>query len=127
MLKGFIAPRVEETFERVKERLKAAGALIVPGAGIVLVGGASQLAGAREVAVRCFDRSVRLGRPRRIPHLADAAAGPAFCSAAGVLQRAAFGPREAAPKKPTGNRPATPVDPRANVVVKAAAWLRDNL
>ncbi|HEY5288832.1 MAG TPA: cell division protein FtsA [Caulobacteraceae bacterium] len=127
MLKGIIAPRVEETFERVKERLKVDGALIDPGAGIVLVGGASQLAGAREVAVRVFDRSVRLGRARRIPHLADAAAGPAFCSAAGVLQRAAFGPREAAPKRPANARTLTPVDPGANVVVKAAAWLRDNL
>lgn len=127
MLKGIIAPRVEETLELLKERLKAAGAFIDPGAGIVLVGGASQLAGAREVAVRVFDRSVRLGRPRRIPHLADAAAGPAFCSAAGVLQRAAFGPREAAPKRPVNARTTTTVDPRANMVVKAAAWLRDNL
>jgi cell division protein FtsA len=127
MLKGIIAPRVEETLELLKERLKAAGALIDPGASIVLVGGASQLAGAREVAVRVFDRPVRLGRPRRIPHLADAASGPAFCTAAGVLQRAAFGPREAGPKHPAAARSATPVDPRANVVVKAAAWLRDNL
>jgi len=127
MLKGIIAPRVEETLERLKERLKAAGALVDPAAGVVLIGGASQLAGAREVAVRVFDRPVRLGRPRRIPHLADAAAGPAFCSAAGVLQRAAFGPKEAAPKRQTNSRPSTPVDPRANVVVKAAAWLRDNL
>ena len=127
MLKGIIAPRVEETFELLKERLKAAGAFVDPGAGIVLVGGASQLAGAREVAVRVFDRSARLGRPRRIPHLADAAAGPAFCSAAGILQRAAFGPREAAAKGQPSGRPASPVDPRANVVVKAAAWLRNNL
>lgn len=127
MLKGIIAPRVEETFEKVRDRLKEAGAFIDGGAGVVLVGGASQLAGAREVAVRVFDRSVRLGRPRRIPHLADAAAGPAFCSAAGVLQRAAFGPREATLKRPANARPATPVDPNASVVVKAAAWLRDNL
>jgi cell division protein FtsA len=118
---------VEETLELLKERLKAAGALIDPGAGIVLVGGAGQLAGAREVAVRVFDRPVRLGRPRRIPHLADAASGPAFCAAAGVLQRAAFGPREAGPKRPASSKTAAPVDPRANVVVKAAAWLRDNL
>ncbi|HEY1449255.1 MAG TPA: cell division protein FtsA [Caulobacteraceae bacterium] len=127
MLKGIIAPRVEETFELLKERLKAAGAFVDPGASVILVGGASQLAGAREVAVRVFDRSVRLGRPRRIPHLADAAAGPAFCSAAGVLQRAAFGPREAAPKRSANTRTTTPIDPRANVVVKAAAWLRANL
>ncbi|HZL00624.1 MAG TPA: cell division protein FtsA, partial [Caulobacteraceae bacterium] len=85
LLKGIIAPRVEETLELIKERLRAAGALGAPGAGIVLTGGASQLAGVREVAVRVFDRPVRLGRPRRVPHLADAASGPAFCSAAGVL------------------------------------------
>ncbi len=128
MLKGIIAPRVEETLELLKERLRTAGALIDPGAGIVLIGGASQLAGVREVAVRVFDRPVRLGRPRRIPHLADAASGPAFCAAAGVLQRAAFGPREVGPKRArASSRPSTPVDPSANVVTKAAAWLRDNL
>lgn len=128
MLKGIIAPRVEETLELLKERLKSAGALIDPGAGIVLIGGASQLAGVREVAVRVFDRPVRLGRPRRIPHLADAASGPAFCAAAGVLQRAAFGPREAGPKRPGNIARATgPADPHANMMAKAAAWLRDNL
>src|SRR5690606_4408307 len=95
LLKGIIAPRVEETFELLRDRLKASGAAIEPGAGLVLTGGASQLAGVREVAVRVFDRPVRLGRPRRVPHLADAASGPAFCAAAGVLHRAAFGPREA--------------------------------
>ncbi|MGI9170055.1 MAG: cell division protein FtsA [Caulobacteraceae bacterium] len=128
MLKGIIAPRVEETLELLKDRLKNAGALVDPGAGVVLIGGASQLAGVREVAVRVFDRPVRLGRPRRIPHLADAASGPAFCAAAGVLQRAAFGPREVGPKRPGGTQRAQgPADPRANVVSKAAAWLRENL
>jgi len=128
LLKGIIAPRVEETLELLKERLKAAGALGQPGAGIVLTGGASQLAGVREVAVRVFDRPVRLGRPRRVPHLADAASGPAFCAAAGILHRAAFGPREVGPRR-QGSSPRPPAvnDPRANVVSKAAAWLRDNL
>jgi len=123
LLKGIIAPRVEETLELLRERLRAANASIEPGAGLVLTGGASQLAGVREVAVRVFDRPVRLGRPRRIPHLADAASGPAFCAAAGILHRAAFGPREAAPTKaPTarGGHPGGPVS-------RAAAWLRENL
>ncbi len=127
MLKGIIAPRVEETLEILKDRLKAAGALEL-GAGIVLIGGASQLAGAREVATRVFDRTVRLGRPSRIPHLADAAAGPGFCAAAGVLQRRAFGPHDLAYNRASnGHRPARPVDPNANVMAKAAAWLRENL
>ena len=86
-------------------------------------------AGVREVAVRVFDRPVRLGRPRRVPHLADAASGPAFCAAAGVLQRAAFGPREAVSAKALASAKLRrePLDPRANPVAKAAAWLRENL
>jgi cell division protein FtsA len=123
LLKGIIAPRVEETLELLRERLRESGAPVEPGAGIVLTGGASQLAGVREVAVRVFDRPVRLGRPRRIPHLADAASGPAFCAAAGVLHRAAFGPREAGPKKPR----AAGAGADRNVVTRAAAWLRENL
>jgi cell division protein FtsA len=131
LLKGIIAPRVEETLELVRERLKASGGAIDAGASIVLTGGASQLAGARETAVRVFDRPVRLGRPRRAPHLADAASGPAFCAAAGVLHRAAYGPREAVSAKAlaTGGRPTVraPADPNASVLAKAALWLRDNL
>lgn len=129
LLKGIIAPRVEETLELLRERLKASGAPVEPGASIVLTGGASQLQGVREVAVRVFDRPVRLGRPRRVPHLADAASGPAFCAAAGVLHRSAFGPREAvSPKVLAGARMRRePVDPKAGAITRAAAWLRDNL
>src|ERR1019366_9882581 len=111
LLKGIIAPRVEETLELLRERRRAAGAPLEPSAGVVLTGGASQLAGVREVAVRVFDRPVRLGRPRRVPHLADAASGPAFCAAAGVLQRAAFGPREAVTYKPKGGRSRSALTP----------------
>ena len=129
LLKGIIAPRVEETLELLRDRLKASGAPVEAGAGLVLTGGASQLAGVREVAVRVFDRPVRLGRPRRVPHLADAASGPAFCAAAGILHRAAFGPREAVSAKALASSKLRrePLDPRANPVTKAAAWLRDNL
>mgnify|MGYP003747173827 CR=1 FL=1 len=129
LLKGIIAPRVEETLELLRDRLRASGAPVEPGAGIVLTGGASQLAGVREVCVRVFDRPVRLGRPRRVPHLADAASGPAFCAAAGVLQRAAFGPREAvSPKALASSKPRRePLDAGANPVAKVAAWLRENL
>jgi cell division protein FtsA len=127
LLKGIIAPRVEETLELLRDRLRASGALVDPGAGLVLIGGASLLAGVREVAVRVFDRPARLGRPRRLPHLADAAAGPTFCAAAGVLQRAAFGPREVLPRRVANGRIAPALDPNAGVVAKAAAWLRENL
>jgi len=131
ILKTVIAPRVEETLELLRERLKAAGAPIDPGAQVVLTGGASQLAGVRELAVRVFDRPVRLGKPRRAPHLADAASGPAFCSAAGVLLRAAYGPREAvAPRKLMTTR-VTPRDAPnihgGNIFGRVAGWLSENL
>ena len=127
MLKGIIAPRVEETLELLRDRLKASGAPIEPGAGIVLTGGASQLAGVREVAVRVFDRPVRLGRPRRVPHLADSASGPAFCAAAGVLQRAAFGPREVVSLRALAGVKAQQLDSRSTPLTRVAAWLRENL
>jgi cell division protein FtsA len=129
MLTGIIAPRVEETLEMVRDRLRAARAPIEPGAGIVLTGGASQLAGVREVAVRVFDRSVRLGKPRRAPRLADAASGPAFCAAAGVLHRSAFGPREAVSAKMlSGARgPREAAEAPAGAFGKAVFWLRENL
>jgi cell division protein FtsA len=130
LLKGIIAPRVEETLELMRDRLKASGCPIDAAAGVVLTGGASELAGTRELATRVFDRPVRLGRPRRAPHLADAASGPAFCAAAGVLQRAAFGPREAAQiKTSVGHHQPRPAHGAAHSgpLAKAVGWLRTNL
>lgn len=129
MLKTVIAPRVEETLELLRDRLRQSGAGLEPGAGIVLTGGASQLNGVRELAVRVFDRPVRLGRPQRAPHLADAAAGPAFCTAAGVLLRSAYGPREAVSARKLMSRQLTapqPADSRG-LISRCAGWLRENL
>ena len=88
------------------------------------------MAGVREVAVRVFDRPVRLGRPRRVPApWPTPASGPAFTAAAGILHRSAFGPREAVSAKALASAKLRrePLDPRANPVAKAASWLRDNL
>ena len=129
LLKGVIAPRVEETLELTRERLRLSGVPIPAGASVVLTGGASQLVGVRELAVRVFDRQVRLGRPRRAPHLADSASGPAFCAAIGVLQRSAFGPREAVSDRSLAAKPREDraQAPQGNVLRRAAGWLRDNL
>ncbi|CAN5171096.1 cell division protein FtsA [soil metagenome] len=131
MLKTVIAPRVEETLELLRDRLRAAGVGLEPGAGLVLTGGASQLNGMAQAATRVFDRPVRLGRPQRAPHLADAASGPAFCSSAGVLLRAAYGPREAVSARKLMARQIGVIEGpkvhRGNVVARAAGWLRENL
>ena len=129
LLKSIIAARVEETFELLRERLNASGAPIEPSANIVLTGGASELAGVREVAERVFDRQVRLGRPRRAPHLADVATGPGFCAAVGVLQRAVYGPRECVPSRILATGRVGPRDaPQTGggLGLRLMSWLRQN-
>jgi cell division protein FtsA len=88
LLVGIIQPRIEETFELVRDRLEAAGLASGAGRRVVLVGGASQLHGARDVAAQVLDKQVRLGRPARIAGLAEATAGPAFATGAGLLNYA---------------------------------------
>ncbi|MGH7040732.1 MAG: cell division protein FtsA, partial [Acetobacteraceae bacterium] len=89
MLVSIIRPRIEETFELVKERLERSGLTRVAGNRVVLTGGACQLGGVRELAAHMLGKQVRLGRPAALRGLPDAAAGPAFATAAGLLAWAA--------------------------------------
>ena len=91
---GIIRPRLEETFELVRDRLEAAGLAREAGNRVVLTGGASQLVGAREMAARMLDRQVRLGKPIHLRGLPEVGAGPAFATAAGLLAWAAGGGRQ---------------------------------
>jgi cell division protein FtsA len=85
MVVNIIKPRLEETFEMVKERLEGSGLGRAAGARVVLTGGASQLSGARETAARILGRQVRQGRPAPARGLPDSASGPAFATAVGLL------------------------------------------
>ncbi len=89
MVVNIIRPRLEETFEMVKERLDNSGLNRAAGTRVVLTGGACQLAGARELAGRVLDKQVRLGRPIALRGMPDSASGPAFATAAGLLAWAA--------------------------------------
>jgi len=89
MVVNIIRPRLEETFELVRDRLDAAGLGPEMGRRVVLTGGASQLMGVRELAARILDRPVRLGRPHLVRGLPDSASGPAFAAAVGLLAWAA--------------------------------------
>lgn len=99
-----IQPRLEEIFEMVRSRMERGGFLEQAGRRVVLTGGASQLAGAREMAQRVLDRQVRLGRPLRVARsvpreaakrmtgggliaagLTEVTSGPAFATTAGLL------------------------------------------
>jgi cell division protein FtsA len=85
MVVNVIRPRLEETFEMVKERLDNSGLTRAAGTRVVLTGGACQLAGARDLAGRILNKQVRLGRPSALRGLPDSATGPAFATAAGLL------------------------------------------
>jgi cell division protein FtsA len=89
MLVSIIRPRLEETFEMVKDRLDSSGLSRAAGTRVVLTGGACQLGGARELAGRILGKQVRLGRPNALRGLPDSATGPAFATAAGLLAWAA--------------------------------------
>ncbi len=85
MVISIISPRLEETFELVKERLDGAGLARDAGHRVVLTGGACQLPGAREMAARILGRQVRLGRPLGLRGLPDLMSGPGIATAAGLL------------------------------------------
>jgi cell division protein FtsA len=80
-----IRPRIEETFEFLRDRLTRAGYPVSQNRRIVLTGGASQLTGAAECARRILGGQVRVGRPIGVEGLPDSARSPAFAAAAGLL------------------------------------------
>jgi len=80
-----IKPRAEEILEMVRDRLAASPFAAEPRGRVVLTGGAAQLNGLPELAARMLGRPVRVGRPLGIAGLPDAAKGPAFAVAAGLL------------------------------------------
>lgn len=95
LLNSIIRPRLEETFELIRDRLDAAGVSKTSGRRLVLTGGASQLPGTGELAGRVFGKQVRIAGPGGITGLGDAVSGPAFSAVAGVVRRETRGAAEA--------------------------------
>ncbi len=93
-LAGIIQPRLEEILLQVRDRLGESGFDRVSGRCIVLTGGASQLPGLRDLAQTILGKQVRIGRPRGVSGLADAAMSPAFAATVGLLHYAAKAPAE---------------------------------
>jgi cell division protein FtsA len=89
VLGNIIQPRIEETFELVRQKLDDSGIGKIAGRRVVLTGGASQLPGLCEIGQLILDKQIRLGRPQRIKGLAEATGGPAFSACAGLLHYAA--------------------------------------
>jgi cell division protein FtsA len=80
-----IKPRVEEILEMVRDRLKQSPFGAEPRGRVILTGGASQLAGIMDLAAAILNHPVRIGRPLGLSGLPEAAKGPAFAVAAGLL------------------------------------------
>jgi len=85
MMTRIIRARVEETLEILRDRLAKSGYGNVVGKRVVLTGGASQLQGLPDAARRILGRNVRIGRPLGVAGLPEAAKGPAFSTAVGLM------------------------------------------
>jgi cell division protein FtsA len=120
MLVSIVRPRLEETFEIVRARLEEAGFDKAAGRQVVLTGGASQIAGAPELAGMILDKQVRVGRPRPIEGLPEAATGPAFTTCAGLLHYGVDQPAEGL----CGTY--RPTDEPSSRFGRFGQWLREN-
>lgn len=85
VMSRIIRARVEETLELLRDRLNKSGFSSAVGKRVVLTGGASQLSGLPEAARRILGRNARIGRPLGVAGLPEAAKGPAFSAAVGLL------------------------------------------
>lgn len=84
-LNGVVRPRMEEMFELVRQKLDDEGVEKHGSRLCVLTGGGSQMVGAYDLASKMLGKQVRKGKPIRIEGLADAANGPSFATAVGML------------------------------------------
>jgi cell division protein FtsA len=122
-LARIIRPRVEEILELVRDRLKSAGFAEAAGRRVVLTGGGSQLPGLPEVARRLMAGPVRVGRPLGIKGLPEAAKGPAFAVAAGLLAYPEVAGREHVEPRVCGFSAGTGTD---GYFSRVGRWIRES-
>jgi cell division protein FtsA len=79
-----IEARMREIFEMLRAEIRAAGEGVLP-AGLVLTGGASQLAGAAALGREILDMPVRVAGPSDVGGLTDNIMNPAYSTAIGLL------------------------------------------
>ena len=118
-----IRARIEETLELLRDRLNKSGYGNAVGKRVVLTGGASQLAGLPEAARRILGRNVRIGRPLGVAGLPEAAKGPAFSTAVGLLIYPQVASFESRPAKGISGLRMTGTGGRLH---RMSQWLRDS-
>ncbi len=92
-----IEARMRETFELLGLEMRSAGAGMLP-AGLILTGGAAQLAGLAELGREVLQMPVRVVSPMGVSGLTDSILTPAYSAAIGLLQ---WGARSFAEGEPT--------------------------
>jgi cell division protein FtsA len=80
-----IEARMRETFELLKGEMAQAGPGMLP-AGVILTGGAAQLAGSAELGREVLGMPVRVAGPTGIGGLVDTLLNPTYSTAVGLLQ-----------------------------------------
>ncbi len=119
-----IRPRVEEILELVRDRLKAAGFAGEAGRRVVLTGGGCQLTGLTDLARQVLGGQVRIGRPLGIKGLPEAAKGPPFAAAVGLLVYPQVAHIEHFEPRSAGGFAATGTD--GGYLSRVGRWLKDS-
>lgn len=122
-LTRIIRPRVEETLELIRDRLARSGFAEAVGKRVVLTGGASQLTGTGELARQIMSKNVRIGRPMGIKGMPDAAKGPAFSTAVGLMVYPQIAPIEF---QAAGPRAETRLTGTGGAFGRLGQWLRES-
>lgn len=78
-----IEPRVEEILDMIWAQIEPFAARLP--AGVVLTGGSATLRGLAEAAAERWGLPVRVGRPQGVAGLPEAACGPAYATAVGLV------------------------------------------
>jgi cell division protein FtsA len=121
-LVGIVRPRVEEILEMVRDRFAASPIAAEQHGHVILTGGASQLTGLPDLASRILGRPVRIGRPLGIAGAPEAAKGPAFAAAAGLLVY----PQAAHLEHFVSRRRRQPMTGTGGYFARVGQWLRES-
>ena len=124
LLTGIVRPRLEETFELVRDYIDSSGAAGASSRRIVLTGGASQLQGVGELASEILEKQVRLARPLPIEGLAEAVAGPNCATCAGLMIYAVEQHDDSQNRRPARNH--TTPQRAEGALGRISNWLRAN-
>lgn len=85
LVSAIIEPRVTELFSLVNDQIARKEFKRLLGAGVVLTGGSSLLAGIRDLAEQIFDLPVRIGAPLGVEGFPEVVGHPMYATGIGLL------------------------------------------